>query len=112
MPTQLVQLLVVLLTATVVQQFHVPAAAATAAGAGAVDSAKTAQQDQISHSRKLLQPYTLKKPNEKANTTKELLPQSSSGRMNEKKLNDATDNVVAPEVFGIPQSRASLLDCK
>lgn len=78
------KLLLLIFTATAVQQLQVPAAAT------AVDAARL-QPQKVSYSRKLLQPYVLNKTN-----GDDLVPRSLSGKTSERRVNQATQNVVAP----------------
>jgi hypothetical protein len=91
--------LLAILTATAVH-LHVPAVAVAAAPL-AVD-ARHLQREKPAFGRKLLQPYMLNKTN-----GDDLVPQSLFGRINERRVNDATRNVVAPEIAAI-----TLLDRK
>jgi hypothetical protein len=84
--------LLAILTATAIL-LHGPAAVAAAPLAV---EARRLQGDKPAFSRKLLQPYVLNKTN-----GDEFLPQSLFGRINKRRDNDATENVVAPAIAAI-----------
>jgi hypothetical protein len=87
--------LLVILTATAIH-LHVPAVAVSVAEAPLAMDARRLQGKTPTFGRKLLQPYVLNKTN-----GDDLVPQSLFGRINERRVNDATRNVVAPEIAAI-----------